>query len=183
MNVRDRIVELRRVPASSLAPNPRNWRKHPKAQHDALRGVLAEVGIADAVLARQRPDGVLELVDGHLRAETLGDGEVLLLSARTGQGLGRLESLVGGHLGARSEEVLLRVPAADGRTLSQLRACGALLEEEWLDEGQQYQLLVRLDPALRGRVAREALPGLVASRDGGRTYGDLVPKPPRPEWA
>ena len=79
MNVRDRIVELRRVPASSLAPNPRNWRKHPKAQHDALRGVLAEVGIADAVLARQRPDGVLELVDGHLRAETLGDGEVPVL--------------------------------------------------------------------------------------------------------
>ena len=79
MNVRDRIVELRRVPASSLAPNPRNWRKHPKAQHDALRGVLAEVGIADAVLARQREDGVLELVDGHLRAETLGDGEVPVL--------------------------------------------------------------------------------------------------------
>lgn len=79
MKIRDRIVELRRVPASSLAPNPRNWRRHPKAQHDALRGVLAEVGIADAVLARQRPDGVLELVDGHLRAETLGDREVPVL--------------------------------------------------------------------------------------------------------
>jgi len=79
MNVRDRIVELRRVPAKSLAPNPRNWRKHPKAQADALRGVLAEVGIADAVLAREREDGVLELVDGHLRAETLGDREVPVL--------------------------------------------------------------------------------------------------------
>ena len=79
MNVRDRIVELRRVPASSLAPNPRNWRKHPKAQHDALRGVLAEVGIAGAVLARQRHDGVLELIDGHLRAETLGDRDVPVL--------------------------------------------------------------------------------------------------------
>ena len=44
MQIRDRIVELRRVPARSLIPHPRNWRKHPKAQADALRGVLAEVG-------------------------------------------------------------------------------------------------------------------------------------------
>jgi DNA modification methylase len=79
MQIRDRIVELRRVPASQLAPNPRNWRTHPKAQADALRGVLSEIGIAGAVLARKRPDGVLELIDGHLRAETLGDGEVPVL--------------------------------------------------------------------------------------------------------
>jgi hypothetical protein len=26
---RDRIVELRRVPARELIPNPRNWRRHP----------------------------------------------------------------------------------------------------------------------------------------------------------
>jgi hypothetical protein len=31
--------------------------------------VLAEVGIADALLARELPDGSLELVDGHLRAD------------------------------------------------------------------------------------------------------------------
>ena len=79
MKIRDRIVELRRVPASSLVPNPRNWRRHPKAQADALRGVLAEVGIAGAVLARKREDGVLELIDGHLRVETLGDREVPVL--------------------------------------------------------------------------------------------------------
>ena len=79
MRIKDRIRELRRVKASSLAPNPRNWRRHPKAQADALRGILAEVGIADAVLARERDDGVLELVDGHLRAETLGDEEVPVL--------------------------------------------------------------------------------------------------------
>ncbi|MGA7647677.1 MAG: hypothetical protein WBW01_14285, partial [Terriglobales bacterium] len=28
--IRDRIRELRRVPASALVRNPKNWRRHPK---------------------------------------------------------------------------------------------------------------------------------------------------------
>jgi hypothetical protein len=67
---RDRIRELRRVRASELLPNPRNWRLHPASQRTALEGVLSEIGFADALLARELPDGRLELVDGHLRAET-----------------------------------------------------------------------------------------------------------------
>jgi hypothetical protein len=70
MQIRDRIKELRRVRAAELRPNPRNWRVHPAHQQDALRGVLAEIGYADALLARELPDGTLLLVDGHLRAET-----------------------------------------------------------------------------------------------------------------
>ena len=76
---RDRIKELRRVPASSLLPNPKNWRTHPQAQQDALRGILSEIGIADAVLARELPDGSLMLIDGHLRAETVADAKVPVL--------------------------------------------------------------------------------------------------------
>lgn len=79
MQIRDRIKELRRVRASELVPNPRNWRSHPDAQRDALRGVLAEIGYADALLARELPDGRLELVDGHLRAETTPDAMVPVL--------------------------------------------------------------------------------------------------------
>jgi ParB-like chromosome segregation protein Spo0J len=79
MQIRDRIKELRRVRASELRPNPRNWRTHPQAQRDALCGVLAEVGYADALLARELPDGSLELIDGHLRAETTPDMEVPVL--------------------------------------------------------------------------------------------------------
>lgn len=79
MQVRDRIKELRRVRAAELQPNPRNWRLHPQAQHDALRGVLAEVGYADALLARELPDGSLMLIDGHLRAETTPDAIVPVL--------------------------------------------------------------------------------------------------------
>jgi hypothetical protein len=79
MQIRDRVRELRRVRAGDLTPNPKNWRTHPKAQADALRGILAEVGYADALLARELPDGSLILVDGHLRAETTPDQEVPVL--------------------------------------------------------------------------------------------------------
>jgi len=78
MQIRDRIKELRRVKASDLLPNPKNWRTHPVAQQDALRGVLAEVGYADALIARETPDGLM-LVDGHLRAETTPDSDVPVL--------------------------------------------------------------------------------------------------------
>ena len=67
------------MPASELKPNPKNWRKHPAAQANALRGVLAEVGIADAVIARELEDGTLLLLDGHLRAETMGQTIVPVL--------------------------------------------------------------------------------------------------------
>ena len=79
MQIRDRIKELRRVRASELVPNPRNWRTHPVPQRNAMRGILAEVGYADALLARELPDGRLEIIDGHLRAETTPDALVPVL--------------------------------------------------------------------------------------------------------
>lgn len=69
MQIRDRIKELRRVKASELRPNPKNWRRHPQRQHDALRSVLADVGYADALLVRELGNGSFEIIDGHLRAE------------------------------------------------------------------------------------------------------------------
>ena len=79
MNIRNRVKELRYVPASQLQPNPKNWRTHPEGQANALRGILAEVGIAGAVLAYETPEGGLKLIDGHLRAETLGNADVPVL--------------------------------------------------------------------------------------------------------
>ena len=65
-NVRDRVVELRRVRAGDLVANPGNWRRHPEPQRAALRGLLREIGYADALIARE-VDGALVLIDGHLR--------------------------------------------------------------------------------------------------------------------
>jgi hypothetical protein len=79
MKIKNRVKELRVVSASDLLPNPKNWRTHPKSQQDALRGVLAEIGMADACLARELPDGSLMLIDGHLRAETAADAKVPVL--------------------------------------------------------------------------------------------------------
>lgn len=79
MQVRDRIKGFKRILSSELKPSPRNWRKHPQAQHDALRGVLAEIGIADAVLVREDEDGGYQLIDGHLRADVLPNQEMPVL--------------------------------------------------------------------------------------------------------
>lgn len=76
---RNRIIGLRWIAVESLRPNPRNWRNHPESQRNALRAVLAEIGFADALLARQLADGGLELIDGHLRAETVPDRKVPVL--------------------------------------------------------------------------------------------------------
>jgi hypothetical protein len=75
MTIKDRIIEFRRVPASQLLPSPKNWRTHSTEQADALRGVLAEVGFAGAVLARETPDGLM-LIDGHLRSTVATDQEI-----------------------------------------------------------------------------------------------------------
>src|SRR5215831_69102 len=79
MQIRDRIKELRRVRAGDLKPHPKNWRVHPDAQKNALRGLLAEIGYADTLLTRELPDGSLQLIDGHLRAETTPDSQVPVL--------------------------------------------------------------------------------------------------------
>ena len=78
MQIRDRIVELRRVRADQLLPNPKNWRTHSDAQRDAMRGILAEVGYAGAALAYETKAG-LQLIDGHLRAETTPEALIPVL--------------------------------------------------------------------------------------------------------
>jgi DNA modification methylase len=69
--IRDRIKDFRRVPVADLLENGRNFRRHPQAQKDALAGVLAEVGIAGALVAycSERNGGKLTLIDGHARVQ------------------------------------------------------------------------------------------------------------------
>ena len=78
VTIRDRIISFKRVPAKDLLPNPRNWRTHPDAQADARKGILDEIGFADAVLARETPSG-LQLIERHLRAEVAPDAEIPVL--------------------------------------------------------------------------------------------------------
>jgi len=68
---RNRIVGLEYVSARDIESHPGNWRDHPKPQVEALRGILAEIGIADAILAyrSERAGGKLVTIDGHLRKD------------------------------------------------------------------------------------------------------------------
>lgn len=79
MNIRDRITDLRRVPASLLVANPKNWRVHPAEQCEAVKAILEQVGLAAAVLGRVDASGDIVLIDGHLRASLLGDDDIPVL--------------------------------------------------------------------------------------------------------
>ncbi len=78
MQLRGRVKELRRVKASELLSHPKNWRRHPQAQRDALRTMLDRVGYVDAVIARETPGGLM-LIDGHLRTGLTPDAEIPVL--------------------------------------------------------------------------------------------------------
>lgn len=79
MKIRDRVKKLVRVKASKLRPSPWNWRIHPDRQREVMQGILGEIGIAGAVLARELGDGTYALIDGHLRREELGEHKVPVL--------------------------------------------------------------------------------------------------------
>ena len=61
---RSRIVGSGEEAPDQLLANPANWRLHPKAQQDALAGLLGQVGWVQQVLVNRRTGHV---VDGHLR--------------------------------------------------------------------------------------------------------------------
>ena len=61
---RNRIVGEGVQPASQFVANPDNWRTHPQAQRDAMRGALNEVGWVQRVIVNKRTG---YLVDGHER--------------------------------------------------------------------------------------------------------------------
>lgn len=129
MPIRDRITDLRRVRAGSLRPHPRNWRTHPPAQQVALRGILSEVGFADALIARELPDGTLQLIDGHLRAELAPDDlvPVLVVDVTESEALKLLAALDPLSAAAETDATMLRSVLADVHTESE--ALTALLAE------------------------------------------------------
>lgn len=69
----NRIQGQGMVSPRDVVSNPRNWRRHPKHQLDALRGVLRQVGWVQQLVVNTRT-GLL--VDGHARLDlALRDGE------------------------------------------------------------------------------------------------------------
>ena len=73
MQPRNRIAEIVVMKGAELVPCPENWRAHTNQQRDVLRAILDEVGQADVLKGWRRPDGRVQLIDGHLRAEEFPD--------------------------------------------------------------------------------------------------------------
>ncbi len=61
-----RPLRLEWVTPDSVAENPRNWRRHPALQQDALAASLDECGWAGALLFNETTG---RLIDGHARRE------------------------------------------------------------------------------------------------------------------
>jgi len=81
--------------------------------------------------------------------------EVVPISARTGEGLERLDAAVSRKLDARSARVQVEVPIADGRTMAAIRRLGAVLEEETV-EARCVRMTVRISEAALGNLRRSA---------------------------
>ena len=70
---RNRIVGEGEQVASQFVANPANWRVHPQAQRDAMRGALNEVGWVQRVIVNRRTG---YLLDGHERVwQALQNGD------------------------------------------------------------------------------------------------------------
>lgn len=70
---RNRITGHAEVDPRTLEANPKNWRRHPQPQADALAGVLGDVGWVQSVIVNQASG---RIVDGHLRvAEAVKRGQ------------------------------------------------------------------------------------------------------------
>ncbi len=79
MDIRDRVIELRRVKASELLGNPKNWRKHPERQRKAYKALVDKIGFAGAELVIELADGRLMLIDGHMRKDIHPDAVLPVL--------------------------------------------------------------------------------------------------------
>lgn len=170
--MRDRVKELRRVPAGQLKANPKNWRTHSAAQRAALEGIFTEVGYAGALLARELPDGTLELIDGHLRAEVTPDQLVPVLVLDVDQHEADKILLTHDPLGAMAEadparlDQLLREidtgSEAVGQMLANLAAeAGLYPVEPALEDAppipESFQLMVQCDGEEQQRELYERL--------------------------
>jgi DNA modification methylase len=76
---KNRIVGQGTEDPTQLLANPRNWRRHPGVQRDALRDSLDEVGWVQQILVNTTTN---HLIDGHARVEeaiSRGEAEVPVL--------------------------------------------------------------------------------------------------------
>jgi GTP-binding protein HflX len=129
---------------------------HPDAelQVAAVEEVLESIGAGGKPCLRvlNKEDAVAD----RLRLEVLraGHPDAVVVSARSGDGLGTLAAAVLRAAERGRDEVELLVDAGDGRTLAWLAACASELERGY--EGGRVRLRLRIAPSDRQRLREDA---------------------------
>lgn len=76
--IRQRILRTELIPARDLKRHPKNFRKHGEDQRRDVAALLTAIGQVSPVIARQLPDGTIELIDGELRSNIADDRQILV---------------------------------------------------------------------------------------------------------
>jgi hypothetical protein len=121
-------LRLEYLDPAELTANPANWRRHPKAQVDALKGALAQVGWAGALLFNERTG---RLIDGHARREVTPPGE-------------KVPVLVGSWSEADEAVILATLDPLAAMALADAPALDALLKSLTVNDQALSEMLARL---------------------------------------
>ena len=203
-NYRNRIKALEFVSSADLVSHPGNWRDHPKAQAEALKGVLAEVGIAGALLAyrSERQGGALVVIDGHLRKDAApqkwpvlildvddAEADYLLathdpLAAMATADAGALDALlssvqsgeaaVQAMLAAVAEGAGLYAPKDDSDADPQIDRAEELRQEWGVEPGQLWRLPSRTPGQEHRLICGDCTDGAVVERVMGGERAEIV---------
>jgi GTPase len=131
---------------------------HPDAaqQLAAVEEVLDQVATThrNEVLVFNKVDAVEEPLSLQLLARETPH-EIVHVSARTGEGIERLDAAVSRRLDARSALVEIEIPLGDGRTLSNVRRLASIRTEEVVGV-ELLRLEVRISEAALGNLVRSS---------------------------
>lgn len=142
--MRNRVLELREIPAKRLKAHPGNWRTHSDPQRAAYRALLDEVGFAGVILAR-KTGRTYQVLDGHMRVDEADPDDVL--------------PVVVLQVSAAEAELVLATydPLGQAATVDQAKAA-ALLERVQSDSAGVRQLLKTIQVRAHLRTPTTAEP-------------------------
>jgi GTP-binding protein HflX len=131
---------------------------HPDAadQIAAVDGVLEGLSHTTraGILVLNKIDAVRDPIELQFLVRNRPE-RVVHVSARSGEGLDRLDAMIRQILDARSALLRILLPLADGRLAAQVRKSGVVLEEEVLGD-RELILRVRMDEGALGNLMRAA---------------------------
>ncbi len=129
---------------------------HPDADEQlrAVDEVLAGLSHVTraGILVLNKIDGVRDPIELQFLTRDRTE-RIVHISARTGEGVDRLDAMIRSILDARSALLRILLPLADGKLAAQVRQYGLVLEEEVLGD-QELAFRVRMDEGILGNLER-----------------------------